>query len=226
MTNLTDDEVLARLAQALRADPIEPSGATWASLESALAGSLAASPARNLGLLRGRRVPALAITLVSVLTVSGAAAAAVATNTLPGPLRSLAYNLGLPVTSPALYQAQGEEATLRDTLQSHREARAHAIGEALARRLRTLDRGDRASIVPSADGLLRRAGVSVTGTVTTTTTTTTTAPNQDGDSNSSGDQGGGASDQSGSQGDSSGAVTVTTTVTVTIPSVPDLGNSD
>lgn len=217
MTYQSDDDILVRLREALRADPVEPDDAAWAGLEASLAaaGSGGARPVHSVRSLGGRRASALAITIVSALAVSGAAAAAVATNTLPGPLRTFAYSLGLPVTSPGLYQAQQEETHLRATLHAHRTARARVIGESLAAHLRTLDHSDYSSIEATADGLLREAGVSAPDL----NPGQATAPpeSQGGDASSPGEQGqaGGSTSDGGGTGDSSGGDSVSSTTTST-----------
>jgi hypothetical protein len=223
-----DDELLARLRDALRAEPVEPDEAAWASLEAALA-DLAAPAGAGAGAPRSRvrrplarrRASVLALTLASALTVSGVAAAAVATNTLPGPLRSLAYGLGLPVTSPGLYQAQQEATQLRESLHAHLQSRAHSIGQSLAQHLKSLDSADRSSIAKTADGLLQEAGVDVSGAVGPVATTTTGAGHEGDGGSSNGSPSGGSDDPS-----STGTSTTSTLLPlVTLPGV-DGGGGD
>ncbi len=237
-TKRTDDELLAQLAEGLRAGAPGPDDAAWAGLDAALA-ELAAPPVVAPIAVRGRRgrrnVSVLALSVAAALTVGGAAAAAVATNTLPGPLRSIAFTLGLPVTSPALYQAQQEESRLRATLHAHLGARAHSIGETLAAHIKSLDPTDQSSIAGTADGLLREAGVEVSG-VGPAATTTTTEPRHAGGDDASGDGtgsvttpppgDGGSNGSSGAPSGSGDGATVTTTVTVTVPTLPPVGGDD
>ena len=69
------------------------------------------------GTLHRLRHPVAAAAAVAVLATGGVAAAAVATDHLPGPTRAVAYDLGLPVTSPALVTAaRGTLAELQSAL--------------------------------------------------------------------------------------------------------------
>ncbi|HVB71447.1 MAG TPA: hypothetical protein VND83_08110 [Acidimicrobiales bacterium] len=106
--------------------------------------------------------------IAATLLVGGVAAAAVATDTLPGPARAIAWDLGLPVTSPKLYQARQVVSHLQLSLRSHDRRSTTSLGRTLARDLKKLDAGDLSQIQSTADQLLEKAGVNAVTSVTIT----------------------------------------------------------
>ncbi len=123
--------------------------AEWSSL-----GELVASrPIRRLSLHQLRH-PAAAAVGALVISVGGVAAAAVGTNTLPGPTRTIAYHLGLPVTSPALHSALGVESQLRSYLLVRDRTQATHLASQLRQDLGGLNAGDLSQIAGSAKPLL------------------------------------------------------------------------
>ncbi len=185
MTELLDDAaLLAALGGALTPSPAEPDAASVDALHRALAARPAATYpvppvtivpfhrdrrwARRGGPLHRLRHPAAVAAAVAVLTTSGVAAA-VATNHLPGPTRNVAYDLGLPVTSPALAAVQGTMADLRDALAAGDGPRVRTDAARLRSELALLDAADRSAVEPGADLMLARADA-------TGATTAPTAP--------------------------------------------------
>ena len=170
---LDDDVLLAALGTALAPDPVEPGPEAMAALYQALDtrrpdvtedGSAVvipfAPPKRRSATWAGihrLRHPVAAAVVVGVLATSGVAAAGVATDHLPGPTRSVAYALGLPVTSPALQSAKGTMNQLSVTLAAHNLAQVRATAALLRTELAGLSAADRGSIRVLADDLLTRA---------------------------------------------------------------------
>ncbi len=99
----------------------------------------------------------LVIGLVSLLAGLGVISGAVAADALPGPTRTVAYDLGLPVSSPSLVAAQAAESQLRSAI-VRRDRRAVVNGVVkLSRSLGALDAADLRRIDPSAQATLRSA---------------------------------------------------------------------
>ncbi len=231
MTMGSPDELSVQLREALRDEAVLPDDAALTRLDEALE-ELAAGAHLRRPRPSVRRPTSIAVmSLASVLLVGGAAAAAVATDTLPGPLRNVAYRLGLPVTSPGLHRAEGLAAGLQATLQAHHRAEAHTLATQLQQQLTTLDPQDRRSIESEASALLSAAGLEgdagATTTVAPTSTTTpseTTVPTSGGESTtpsggegsgqSSGSEGGSDSSSTSGGGVLSGGVHVTVTLPV------------
>ncbi len=166
---VSDQELLGALRDALVTDDASaPSPAEMARFHEAVArgragtGSGAIARARLAWdawrALPPRLSPALvgAAAAVAVLGVFGGAVAA---NTLPGPLRSAAYDVGLPVSSPALVAAEGAETALQGALSSKDRSAIASDVSVLRARLSVLDASDRATAGPEAQRLLSEADV-------------------------------------------------------------------
>ena len=190
MSRYSDDELLSLLSEAMSPTPAQPDPTTLARLHSTLAGLSAevgvlgngrARRPRRLTGLHGRLARrASVIAAAMVLITGGVATAAVATDTLPGPTRNLAYDMGLPVTSPGLFQARATLLQLKTSIdQRNRGAEVH-WGKTLQRDLTDLNDTDLAQIRVPALGLLREIGLkNPLGAPVTTSTTlvpTTTVP--------------------------------------------------
>jgi len=186
-----DEELLALLNDALSAAPIAPDETVRRRLLDALAHDNVVpfvNPPSRRGRLRRRlagHATALTLATVGVVTVGGVAAAAVAADTLPGPTRAIAYDLGLPVTSPALYQARQQLNRLERATAQHHSTTAHEIGQRLIRDLGRLNHADLSQIRTGAQHALSRVdllsqatqilGLTPTPTPTTTAATPTTS---------------------------------------------------
>jgi hypothetical protein len=83
----------------------------------------------------------------------------VATDTLPGPTRNIAYDLGLPVTSPGLFQArQNLDQLKRSIVQGNRHEQIR-WGSQLQHDLKSLNDDDLAQIRVPALSVLNEAGL-------------------------------------------------------------------
>ena len=230
---VTDDELLAQLRDALvTGDATAPSPAEMARFREAAGrwGSGArsgagghAGAASRLRLawdawraLPPRLSPAL-VGAAAALGVLGLFGGAVAANTLPGPLRSVAYDAGLPVSSPALVAAQEAESTLQQALPSQDRSVIAPDAAALRQRLSALDPSDRATADPRAERLLSEADALLEhGTAKTTTRSTGSS------ASTSGASGGWTG-----SGTASGTATPSTTgLTVPLPPVESPEPSD
>src|SRR5580700_9296703 len=166
MADLTDVELLSRLQVALAPAPARPDEVSLARLHATLAELEAetepvdiVSARRRRELRRGlpRRVTRSSVVAASALSfalTASVAAAAVATNTLPGPTRAFAYDLGLPVASPSLFRAQQTETQLRHAIVNDDTSQAKYLGQQLIGEMDTLDFSDLSQIRASADTLL------------------------------------------------------------------------
>jgi hypothetical protein len=201
-----DDELLALLADAFPTQPVKPDEKARQRLRDALANdNLAAfdSPASRGARWRrriGSRAGVFTLSSIGILVIGGAAAA-VTTNTLPGPTRNLAYDIGLPVTSPALYHARQQLGQLVSANAQHHTTTARQLGHDLLRDLTLLNHADLAQIRKPAQIALTQTGLlhqaqKILG-IATSTTTTTVAP--------------------------SSSTSTTTTTTPVLPTVPGLG---
>jgi len=176
-----DDTLLDVLGEVLAPEPVVPGPEVMAALHQALAARagapdetadrdglaavlpfapLTAPPTRRSATWAGLhrlRHPVAAAVAVGVLATSGVAAAGVATDHLPGPTRSVAFALGLPVTSPSLEAARGTMGQLRVALAARDVAQIHASATLLRAQLDGLAPGDRAQIEASAGVLLTEA---------------------------------------------------------------------
>jgi len=175
MTALFDDDtLLVALGAALEPEHVEPGPDALAALDQALADRRGAAADRGLALVvpitapPGRRSstwaglhrlrhPVAAAVMVGVLATSGVAAAGVATDRLPGPTRTVAYDLGLPVTSPALEATRGTMDELRLALAGHDVVQVNASALLLRSELIGLSTSDRAQVEPAAAALLAQA---------------------------------------------------------------------
>lgn len=191
MNEFTDDELLARLSHALTPVPSRPDDTTMARLHETLAevqsGVVNIADHRRrrafVGLRRraANHASALTIATVSVLLSGGVAAAAVATDTMPGPIRSFAYDLGLPVTSPLLYQAKQHLVQLQKSITQQNHRQADHWGRILAHDLEGLDTHDLSEIRSPAEALIGQTGISLpslpplSGTTTTSVNENSTA---------------------------------------------------
>ena len=190
MTELLDDTMLlAALGEVLAPAPAAPGAEAMAALHRALddraAAAVAVATARDGlapvvpltttarwaqrgGALHRLRHPVAAAVAVAVLATSGAAAAAVATDHLPGPTRAVAFDLGLPVSSPALATARGTLAQLDAAVAAGDAPRVRTTADLLRTELAALSPSDRATIQAAASVALARSdtflGTPSTGT--------------------------------------------------------------
>ncbi len=200
-----DEELLALLKDVFPTQPIKPDDEARRLLRDALTNdnltTLDTSASRGARLRRrfGSRAGVFALSSIGILVIGGAAAA-VTTNTLPGPARALAYDVGLPVTSPALYHARQQLHQLDSANAQHHATVARELGHDLLHDLTLLNHTDLvqirkpAQIALTQTGLLHQA-LKVLG-ITTSTTTTTVPPSRS---------------------------TSTTTTTPVLPTIPSLG---
>ncbi|GEM_PF-5532238 len=168
------DALLDALRAALAPPPVEPDASEIGHLHQALAVSAGGGGLRwrfarrsaSFGLVHrvrwsaaatSARRYALAVGAVLLACASGAGAAAVATDSYLGPLRGVAYDLGLPVSSPALAATRGAMATLEQALGSRDPAEVRAAAQELQSDLSGLDDQDRQQVEPLADRLLGAA---------------------------------------------------------------------
>jgi hypothetical protein len=191
MADLTDVELLSRLQVALAPAPARPDEVSLARLHATLAELEAetepvdiVSARRRRELRRGlpRRVTRSSVVAASALTfalTASVAAAAVATNTLPGPTRAFAYDLGLPVTSPALFRAQQSANQLREAIVAKNHQQETRLSHELVRDLKSLNASDLSQIRSTAEKLLGTVGLrvpKVPNAVATPITPTVTIP--------------------------------------------------
>lgn len=157
---MSHDELLDRLGACLLADPAVPEASERAALHRALEDSSAASVrALPTGRQWRRFRRPVAATIAATIVLSGSAAAAVETNTLPGPLRSLAVTLGLPVTPTALAQAQSALSDLARALAARDPVAVHADLSSLQAALPQLSPSDRAQLGPGVEDLIAQAEI-------------------------------------------------------------------
>jgi len=181
-----DEELLALLEDAFPMQPVIPDESARQHLRDALTHDNLApfdtSDSRSARLRRrfGPHASALTLSAIGVLVLGGVAAAAVTTNTLPGPTRAIAYDLGLPVTSPALYQARQQLHQLDSANVQHHASVARHLGRGLLHDLRMLNHTDLSQIRTPAQKALTQTGLlkqtlKILG-IATPSTTTTVAP--------------------------------------------------
>jgi hypothetical protein len=195
MAELTDVELLTSLRIALSPPPAVPDDIALAQLHATLQEletefapvdiSTATQSRRNrhgtrvLHSRRGARSTFVAASAIAFALTAGVAAAAVATNTLPGPTRAFAYDVGLPVTSPALYGAQQSAAALRQSIISNNLHQQKVLGHQLIGELKTLDVSDLSQIRATAAKLLTEIGLTLptlSNTNSSSVTPTVTIP--------------------------------------------------
>lgn len=227
MAKRTDADLLAALASVLKPIPTAPDQVTLSRLRMTMNELNAetlypAVTAPNRSTLfswftrQARNHTSMFIlALVSIVSTGGVAAAAVVTDHLPGPTRAIAYDLGLPVTSPALHQAQQKMAQLKRSLTDHDLVAARHTGNQLSQDLQGLNEGDLSQIQDSADDLLMQAGVSVPAA---STTTTTIAPSDSTDQNPTTTDSSDVTSTVVPQGNSPSTTTTTPIPTDTLPS--------
>jgi len=133
-----------------------PSAADGSAGVVAMEGARRSGRSRSTGLRRVRH-PVTALVAAAVLATGGVAAAAVATDTLPGPARRIAVAIGLPVSSPALEATRGAMGDLRHALDRHDTAAIRAGADAVRTDLAALTPSDRTQVEPEADRLLALA---------------------------------------------------------------------
>ena len=212
-----DDELMALLGEVFPTAALSPDAKARQHLLDALAldnvvAFDATAPASRRRRLLGSRASALTLSVAGVLSLGGVAAAAVATNTLPGPTRAIAYDLGLPVTSPALYQARAQLHNVNSAASRHHTNVARELAKGLIKDLKLLNQNDLSQIRPSVKRTLSQLGLlsqvtSVLGTTVTTPNTTSTTVTNSGTSNAS----------------TSTSTTTTTTILVP-PTLPSVGS--
>lgn len=178
---LDDDALLATLGAALAPEPSSPTAGQMAALHAALdarsglisaavpdavivpLGTSAGATGSRTARIHRLRHPVAVLVGVAVLATSGVAAAGVATDTMPGPVRHVAYSIGLPVTSPALESARATLGALEAALQGHDRAAVVASAALLRTQLAALSDADRAQIDPAAGHLLASADAFLEG---------------------------------------------------------------
>lgn len=158
----SDDQLLGQLRQALVDPDLAPGPGELARLHQALAASRSA-PHRLVAdegsrpRFAGRRSPRLVVAGAMVVAALGAFAGGVAANSLPGPLRSAAYDMGLPVSSPALVAAEAAEMQLRAALVDRSRGDVLEASAVLRQRLGALAGSDRRKAYPAGAKLLAEA---------------------------------------------------------------------
>jgi hypothetical protein len=201
---ISDTELMAMLSGALTAPPVTPDQVTLARLRATLTDlsresgvNVVTRVGRTKGFAGLRSRVARHTSLVAVATLlltGGVATAGVATDTLPGPTRNLAYNLGLPVTSPGLYHARTNLEQLKQSINERNHNAEVRWGRSLQHDLKSLNDDDLAKIRMPALSLLSEVGLedplgpssSTSTTTTSTAISTTTTPATDEGSNSDG----------------------------------------
>ncbi len=175
MSGVLDDEtLLAALGEALAPEPAAPGVDDIDALHRALAERASAGDAGDSaaavvpiasaggwgqrgGPLHRLRHPVAVAAAVAVLATGGVAAAAVATDHLPGPTRTVAYALGLPVTSPGLRAADGTLAALQSALAGSDVHQIRDLDDLLRRQIAGLSPSDRSTIEVRAADAMNRA---------------------------------------------------------------------
>lgn len=168
-TSVPDEDLLSELAQLFRSSVPNPPADRVADFrrvvaergmpaeEGAAVGRLLAS---GRSLVRWRKP--LAGLGVMVAALAGGTSAAFATGAAPEPLRAIAYDVGLPVDSPALSAARHDLARLRSFLDQGLSsaalaARTASAADELARQLGQLSSGDARRLGPLPYQLIARA---------------------------------------------------------------------
>lgn len=143
-----DEDLLARLAHALRPPEVEPSDEEIAALHRAVAGGLPAPAVRRVW--PRRALAGVAAAVVLLVIVSGVP--------VPRPVRAAAHALGLPVDSVEVADAKSAVKELQRALNDGDQDRAARASARLRQRLDALNQSDRQRIARQADPLLQRAG--------------------------------------------------------------------
>jgi hypothetical protein len=176
-----DDQLLDALRVSLAPSAVRPGPAELSAFRAALAsrfvgtsvtdrpaGGVPTEAAGRTGRswsrgVRRVRHPVTALVAAAVLATGGVAAAGVATDTLPGPARQIAFAMGLPVSSPALETTRGAMGDLQRSLDRQDAAAIRTGAGAVRTDLATLAPSDRARVEPAADRLLARADAALGG---------------------------------------------------------------
>lgn len=159
---ISDDALLDRLTDALAPEPSAPSASELGRLRDALAARRSrvvplGAPDRSRP-RRPRPHPGrLAWIAGAAAVVVGLGAAGVRTDVMPGPLRSAAFAVGLPVSSPALVATRGDLSDLDGVLGSGRAASIRAAAAKVRDDLRSLDPDERQRVAGKAGALLAEA---------------------------------------------------------------------
>lgn len=213
MSHYSDTELMAMLGSALSPPSTTPDGVTLARLHATLADlaneSNPATPSRlrrskSFAGLRGQVVRRTSVIAAAMLLLTGGVAtAAVATDTLPGPTRNIAYALGLPVTSPGLFEARANLNELKLSIAEGNRSAEVRWGKSLQSDLKSLNDNDLALIRAPALSVLSEVNLEdpLPSPLTTPSTSPTAVDNSDSDANSS-------------------------TVTITVPSSSNQDTSD
>lgn len=163
MSGPSDDELLAALGRGLHEPPSRPSPQELGRLRADFRAATGGRSSLRVRFLRP--VPVLAAAVLAVGTSTGAAAATGVA--LPGPLRSAAVAIGLPVDDGAVAQARTQLDVVSQTLSSRDQSRLAGQVAALKSRLATLSESDRAEVEPLATGVLRHADNALSGSAHT-----------------------------------------------------------
>lgn len=159
---IDDARLLELLGDALAPGPAEPGPAELALLHDDLASrrsrltATASAPSGS----SARRRPAprrLVWAGAAAAVLVGLAAAGVRTDRLPGPLRTAAFDIGLPVSSPALVATRGDLSQLGAVLGTGRTASIRAAASKVRGDLQNLDPDERQLVERSATTLLAQA---------------------------------------------------------------------
>ena len=238
MSQFSDTELMAMLSGALAPTPATPDETTLARLHTTLT-ELSNESMLNIATRVGRtkRFAGLhsrvarhtsLVAVATLLLTGGVATAGVATNTLPGPTRNFAYDLGLPVTSPGLYQTQINLERLKKSIDHHNHVAEVRWGRLLQQELKNLDVGDLAQIRVPALSLLSEAGLEDAQNPSTTSSTNDNS-NTDRNSSVTTSTVPNASDNDSSDANSAGSNTLIPTLTVPNPTIlvpTTVANSD
>jgi hypothetical protein len=169
MTRLDDAELLDTLAAALAPPTASLPPAERAHLRQLLSDAETVAPVVPLRKRRWNRSslvrhPVAAAAVVVVLATSGATAAAVGTDTLPGPLHTIAVGLGIPVPQSGLDTARAAMATLATALATGNTTDIARDLTALHAAVAVLDPTDLASVKAQVDELVDRADLTLGST--------------------------------------------------------------
>jgi hypothetical protein len=156
---MDDDRLLEELGRTLLVDPVLPDGDERAALHRALLEApQATATVRAPRGIRVLRRP-VAAGVAAVILLSGGAAAAVETDSLPAPLRSIAATLGLPVPPSPLAQAQHAVVDLSRALAAREVAATRDALTSLLAALPALSASDRAQLGPDVAELIAEAEI-------------------------------------------------------------------
>ncbi len=160
-TPIADDELLDLLAVVIVPASVRPTAAEHEQLRRALATQSEEAERREPlhRVVRFGRLPhPVAAAIVVAALTTGGAAAAVKTNSLPGPLRSIASDVGIPMTSPALEHVDNDLNALRAALQLGDANGIKTDAATLSRDVDTLNADDRITVDGEVNVLLAQAG--------------------------------------------------------------------